>query len=218
MSSLDSSILITAEEFAEQMARTLEWVQSVVDGGCTAFVPTLILTCVGEPPAALAASLGEEIFVDERAKAKQNKISDRYQIMCVLAAMEMEGRFKFLERLGRKVADEGVIVSAAYFASEAWISSQLQDAAGKRQYKMPSDDPQRIEAVVVMGMSVTHLVDAGRVVVTRTRKNKMVAGEVVPSLMGVAGAQEIRSPLCERFFAGYARAFLDKSAREMWTR
>lgn len=187
---------LSDEMFNEGLSRAVKWVEDCLsDRKHTDFTPTMLVHAMADDNGEIAVT------------------------MAVMPDFEMATRHKILETLGAKFALDKIAVGAIYFVTEVWISSSvapppsagvINDAPNglpSRKYARPEQDPDRREAISVAALSFDGRAAMAQVGVTRSKRNKMIAGAT--SFYPYGGEMETTNNICTAFYRGYVRAVLE---------
>jgi hypothetical protein len=122
-----------------------------------------------------------------------------------LAVFEEFGqdRYQMVKALGIDFGLKQKQVVAAYLMTEGWISIQtLEEREAHVENRIPpSEDPDRKEGLIVVGMTLDGHVVTISAKIDRDRQGQAILGEP-------ERPQKAESPLLLTFFRGYAGAFL----------
>lgn len=124
----------------------------------------------------------------------------------VFLGFDMNNRREILRDLGVNMGRKLDMVRAVFFLSEAWVSKRPD------LYRLPEQDPDRTEIIIIAGMSADGRCNHGRVQVTRDANNMMVPGEIELRRYGADPNLTMRNKICEAFFVGYREGIMEALA------
>lgn len=178
MASPDSFSLISDRQFNDMVHNALSFAREVLRTDPTdGFEPRIIVTRFGPD-------------------------KEEEGMMAVFVEMDIERRYEILEAFGYKMGEEGHLVLAVIFVSEAWRASGELDDKGNAKV-MPREAPDRQESICALGMCIDGRSAMSFLDVERDEQNNMVPGEIINVAYDPKTPDEARSPLCAAFFKGY---------------
>lgn len=157
--------------------------------------------------------------LDPRAELKARMLvatcddvtGDDWKTSLVLFAEFDENRYAAVRAAGTRFGEERQGVVAVYLISEVWFSTQRWDAwkAHPENQVAPIDDPDRKEAVMVVGMTLDLQVVVKEAMIERDEQGR---ARIVPWPFE-GQPMHLESKLVKQFFIGYARAYKAARAR-----
>lgn len=134
----ESSMGLTESEFMEKAQMCLDWVQNV-EIGSEDVTPTFIV--LHKEVDLAAKKVGEEVHMNIY-KLATNEFNTH------------DGKRKLFEAIATDHFNNRHFPVATFLVSEAWVSSvKLKDMPKDFVPTPPSDDPNRTEAIMIMGMA-----------------------------------------------------------------
>jgi hypothetical protein len=115
-----------------------------------------------------------------------------------------ENRYRMLHRVGMKYGFERQPVAAVYLTSEAWLTrtTQAELDAHPENRVAPSEDPDRIEIVMVFGMALAGHTGSINARIRRDGQGRATLERIEEE------PEAMESRLLKRFFMGFAGAYL----------
>ena len=108
--------------------------------------------------------------------------------------------------MGFMAAEYENVLAAAFIVTEAWMT---QSTSGELPAVLPSDDPERVEVVVISGATLDKRQNQAIVQVER-RNGRLRAGEVTSIPFIDDGGDQIRNSLLAIFLTSYSLGYISR--------
>ena len=183
---------LSDDEFNQELSACADIALAALgDGAETYFMPLLIT------------------IEHDKENMRPNEPIPRVYKVRVMADMDMDRRYEELRALGFEAGVKGELVQAAFFCAEAWNASsgKLSQEEYKAKYKQVADDPNKWEAVTIIGMTIDGRMAFADIPFGRGDRDEMIAGGVSVYGYGTEATQgghvEMGGELMPQYFYGY---------------
>lgn len=153
-----------------------------------------------------------KLIIITRTRNKKEKVTYGV-IVCALANFNEDNKYKMLEGLGAKIAENGIKYPMAVFQqSEAWVSNGgsgvSQEDIDSGNFIRPKDDPNHSEILMTAGMTIDGRCNmASSLIMNVKGKKARFLAEATYGDFDKTKSKDsgFDSPLLKRFWIGYSK-------------